>query len=435
VPKPQNSLIYEDEIRVAMAGTELRPLLNDVSDVRIASGRYNVQLEIPKTSTLSKMDVERILEASSWKREPSQIAESYEGARSILLRREHPIKKGKVELPGLQISGIGYRKADFSGPLPIPQEEFHPPSTENFINQVPGTLMSTSYAKGAEMMAHRPSYRALGTYTSSELTEKIMNTRDVSNINLEKMIVPHVEAYGRYLDPTLQNEDGPFGFVVFPSPDPKKPRMMNEFLQQFWKGTEGKTGPETVMAFYYGLSRYITVLVDSLRELHDKGRRVHLQPHLENAYLLEGIPYVVDWATMRRLDGNADENIINRTIDLKKPTDDYMTLFTKIFSNAPEHVKAGMSISILELVMEVYSGHMKDEIDLLSLSARQERVLKKNVSDFESMALWMKDEGIEGFKKRLPAQLLVNISRNDPCPCGSGLKFKKCHGGIHQDEP
>ena len=21
-----------------------------------------------------------------------------------------------------------------------------------------------------------------------------------------------------------------------------------------------------------------------------------------------------------------------------------------------------------------------------------------------------------------------DIGRNDPCPCGSGLKFKKCHG-------
>ncbi|MBI4338988.1 MAG: SEC-C domain-containing protein [Chloroflexi bacterium] len=24
---------------------------------------------------------------------------------------------------------------------------------------------------------------------------------------------------------------------------------------------------------------------------------------------------------------------------------------------------------------------------------------------------------------------LGKIGRNDPCPCGSGKKFKKCHGG------
>jgi preprotein translocase subunit SecA len=26
------------------------------------------------------------------------------------------------------------------------------------------------------------------------------------------------------------------------------------------------------------------------------------------------------------------------------------------------------------------------------------------------------------------------IGRNDPCPCGSGQKFKKCHGAALDDE-
>jgi preprotein translocase subunit SecA len=26
------------------------------------------------------------------------------------------------------------------------------------------------------------------------------------------------------------------------------------------------------------------------------------------------------------------------------------------------------------------------------------------------------------------------IGRNDPCPCGSGLKFKKCHGEALEDD-
>ncbi|HEX7664462.1 MAG TPA: SEC-C metal-binding domain-containing protein, partial [Polyangiaceae bacterium] len=26
------------------------------------------------------------------------------------------------------------------------------------------------------------------------------------------------------------------------------------------------------------------------------------------------------------------------------------------------------------------------------------------------------------------------IGRNDPCPCGSGEKFKKCHGAVLEDE-
>jgi preprotein translocase subunit SecA len=26
------------------------------------------------------------------------------------------------------------------------------------------------------------------------------------------------------------------------------------------------------------------------------------------------------------------------------------------------------------------------------------------------------------------------IGRNDPCPCGSGMKFKKCHGAALEDD-
>jgi hypothetical protein len=27
------------------------------------------------------------------------------------------------------------------------------------------------------------------------------------------------------------------------------------------------------------------------------------------------------------------------------------------------------------------------------------------------------------------------VGRNDPCPCGSGKKFKKCHGADNGPEP
>jgi preprotein translocase subunit SecA len=30
--------------------------------------------------------------------------------------------------------------------------------------------------------------------------------------------------------------------------------------------------------------------------------------------------------------------------------------------------------------------------------------------------------------KAEPAKAEVRIGRNDPCPCGSGKKFKSCHG-------
>jgi hypothetical protein len=33
--------------------------------------------------------------------------------------------------------------------------------------------------------------------------------------------------------------------------------------------------------------------------------------------------------------------------------------------------------------------------------------------------------------RTLPPARLTSVGRNDPCPCGSGLKFKRCHGAPH----
>ncbi|MCL5008725.1 MAG: SEC-C metal-binding domain-containing protein, partial [Patescibacteria group bacterium] len=33
-----------------------------------------------------------------------------------------------------------------------------------------------------------------------------------------------------------------------------------------------------------------------------------------------------------------------------------------------------------------------------------------------------------GSKAAIDPALFENVGRNDPCPCGSGKKFKKCHG-------
>jgi preprotein translocase subunit SecA len=33
-----------------------------------------------------------------------------------------------------------------------------------------------------------------------------------------------------------------------------------------------------------------------------------------------------------------------------------------------------------------------------------------------------------------PTQAAPRIGRNDPCPCGSGKKFKKCHGAALEDD-
>ena len=37
----------------------------------------------------------------------------------------------------------------------------------------------------------------------------------------------------------------------------------------------------------------------------------------------------------------------------------------------------------------------------------------------------------EGNHEDAPAVDFSHVGRNDPCPCGSGKKFKDCHGKLH----
>ena len=39
-----------------------------------------------------------------------------------------------------------------------------------------------------------------------------------------------------------------------------------------------------------------------------------------------------------------------------------------------------------------------------------------------------------GIVKQKPIRVAQHVGRNDPCPCGSGKKYKKCCGRFENDE-
>jgi preprotein translocase subunit SecA len=38
-------------------------------------------------------------------------------------------------------------------------------------------------------------------------------------------------------------------------------------------------------------------------------------------------------------------------------------------------------------------------------------------------------------RKTEPVRVEKKVGRNDPCPCGSGKKYKQCHGQGQSDSP
>jgi hypothetical protein len=414
----------------------LKPLFERTQDVRTYRGRFPVQLEIPYSSTLSPSDIDMIGYLASWDRDPN-TAEGFEGGRSVLISRERPVRKGPLELSGLQISGIGYKEFEYEGEIVLTDDNspMHPPSAENFMKYIKGTKMSTSRAEGNRIVTTRPSYRAKGTYILPELAEKIKRTDEISAVNFKNINVPHVEAYGRYLE--MGNNDGNFGFVVFPVPGIRQ-RMFQEAIRWFLDKDSGVSDDPwvTLMKYYYAMSPGMSVLAAGLRELHDRGY-AHLQTHLSNLYFVNGMPYLMDWATMIRLGNDRNENVLNRTLDLKKPGDNYEAVYKSIF-RIPEPVSIKMFHLILELLMESYSGNVEREIDFMEKFYRAAEVIGNNATELDAIAQWMRDEGFEGSFSRIKeknAYHIIELSkpqkvgRNDPCPCGSGMKYKRCCGG------
>ena len=426
-------------------GMTLPPLLERAKVREYRRGRFPLQLDLPQSSTLTENEINKVLSMASWEVPPSELAAGYEGLRGVLIHRDQPITRGSFSLSGLQIGGIGYVPFSFTQEkCTIVEQRFLPPTTNNFIERIPDTMMGTTYAKGGQLVPGRPSYRATGTYTASELAATVTNTDAVSRLPLTKLVVPHVEAYGRYLDSSLSSAEGPFGFIVLPIPSVKTRRISQMIVDILASVLAPDANLEEGISVYNQLAMVaIVALGCGLRDLHEHGS-VHLQPHLENAYLFNGgTPYLTDWTTRRVLDGDPTGNLYNRALDLKRPADDYILLLQRIVPSLPDHLVDAGTISSLELALECYLG---DQIERSGrrLYERAMRRLGAPASDLDTLAQGLMDAGIEGFPKNdaltpsstrpvstiIPTQSkrISGSQRNAPCPCGSEKKFKKCCG-------
>lgn len=298
----------------------IKPLFDDV-DIFKYQGRFKVQLEIPPESTLGRSDIEKIVAISSWDVNPQKFCQRHEGVRGIVIERDDPISKSGINLASLLISGIGHLPVIFNndsvGHLDL-DGIFLPPDRTNFMETLGNEdLMVTGYAEGGKLMTSTPAYRARGTYTEDELIAKVSKTKIISSKTFNKTLVPHVEAYGRFLDEELRNGN-PFGFVIFPVPDASKYREVS-FVDAELKGGINMNPPQI------SISQSIAKLMQSIREIHDGGYS-HLQLHLSNFYNLAK-PYIMDWATMTTLDGGSAQNLLNRAIDIIAPLRNIEDLF------------------------------------------------------------------------------------------------------------
>ncbi|MGI9287898.1 MAG: SEC-C metal-binding domain-containing protein, partial [Pseudomonadales bacterium] len=72
----------------------------------------------------------------------------------------------------------------------------------------------------------------------------------------------------------------------------------------------------------------------------------------------------------------------------------------------------------------------------------REAAAKEKVEFHHGQASAMQEEGVPGGDRLPPSEASIlepkipfkreerKVGRNEPCPCGSGKKFKQCHGKI-----
>jgi len=92
-----------------------------------------------------------------------------------------------------------------------------------------------------------------------------------------------------------------------------------------------------------------------------------------------------------------------------------------------------------DVVSTLMKGHIpSQDTDQVKEAERRRQVDMSNYrtskSDFSQYSnTGGGDQGRD--RKTEPVRVEKKVGRNDPCPCGSGKKFKQCHGQVHSGSP
>ena len=72
---------------------------------------------------------------------------------------------------------------------------------------------------------------------------------------------------------------------------------------------------------------------------------------------------------------------------------------------------------------QVHEGHERRSLDMSKLSTSKSEVVSSSSNGNPSQP-----QAPQEPKVTQPVRVEKRVGRNDPCPCGSGKKFKACHG-------
>jgi preprotein translocase subunit SecA len=116
------------------------------------------------------------------------------------------------------------------------------------------------------------------------------------------------------------------------------------------------------------------------------------------------------------------EGINLRSYGQKDPLVEYKREAYQLYENMKVDIRR-------TVVARTLSARLYTEEEIEAIRAEQERQLDQQLAQHRrQVQMQQQKEELEQMTRPSPARGQVRVGRNDPCPCGSGKKFKHCHG-------
>ena len=163
----------------------------------------------------------------------------------------------------------------------------------------------------------------------------------------------------------------------------------------------------------------------------DGRKNLTLSVNLKKAYETEGKEiaktvskvitlYYIDehWKEHLREMDDLKQSVQNATYEQKDPIVIYKIESYNLFAEMLEN-----------LYKDVLSFLLRSFVPLRDTSSAPARAAQPRKTDMSNLQTRRTDLVTNGDQKsNTPVKVEKKVGRNDPCPCGSGLKYKNCHG-------
>jgi len=172
-----------------------------------------------------------------------------------------------------------------------------------------------------------------------------------------------------------------------------------------------------------------TRIIDILEQNHkEKEQRISKEvlQHFEKSVMLQVLD--TSWKEHLAAMDYLRQGIHFRGYAQKDPKQEYKREAFEMFTSLLEHIK-------YEVIGILFKVQVRQEKDVQAIDEQMQAPRKMHFEHATAPALDDLDEPpVVAKEEKVPEQPFVRVGnkvgRNDPCPCGSGKKYKQCHGKL-----